>query len=63
MKTNQKTIDKVSMMYQYSHDTLMPYIYFYKYLAKRDEKGVKLWIPDSIVFNDLDLPPMWFYSS
>ena len=24
---------------------------------------LKIWIPDTIVVNDGDLPPMWFYSS
>ena len=55
--------------YKYSVDTFMPYLFFFKYLAKRcyDESDkhmkLKMWIPDTIVLNDKDLPAMWFYSS
>ncbi len=71
--------------YKYSKETLMPYLYFFKYMAKKpidydfdeDDRSksqrLKLWViyififfvklPDTIVINDRDLPPMWFYSS
>lgn len=60
--------------YDYSADEkLRPLVYFFKYLARKPEPTVqqqqsninrlKIWIPDTIVFNDGDLPPMWFYSN
>jgi len=55
--------------YKYSNDTFMPYLFFFKYLAKRtfeENKSkckLKLWIPDTIILNDRDLTAMWFYSS
>lgn len=52
----------------------MPYLLFTKYLARKPdqpegevtqskENRLKLWIPDTIVINDDNLPPMWFYST
>lgn len=65
--------DKLSLLnpkvYKYSNETLMPYLFFYKYMAKRayddanKSSKLKLWIPDTIVLNDRDLPAMWFYTS
>ncbi|KAL4477278.1 hypothetical protein ABPG73_003404 [Tetrahymena malaccensis] len=59
--------------YQYSYEKLMPYVFFFKYLAKKpngpEEKQkntinrLKIWLPDTLVFNDGDLPAMWFYTS
>lgn len=46
----------------------MPYLYFYKLLAKKEGEDVpdhhrlKLNLPDTIVYNDGDLPMMWFYT-
>lgn len=52
---------------------LIPYIYFWKALARKPEgteqqikstiNRLKIWVPDTIVLGDEDLPPMWFYSS
>ena len=44
---------------------------FFKLLAKKqdpdrpvsDINRLKIWIPDTIVLNEKDCPPMWFYSS
>lgn len=49
----------------------MPYLYFYKLLAKKetgndgdipDRHRLQLNIPDTVVYNDGDLPMMWFYT-
>lgn len=44
----------------------MPYLFFFKYLAKRNAEEsrakLKMWIPDTIIVNDRDLSGMWFYS-
>ena len=52
------------------NNDLMPFIYFYKYLARKPDGNppsninrLRLWLPDTIVYNDGDNPPMWFYSS
>lgn len=47
----------------------MPFVFFYKYLAKRPEFGNKepklhklqLWVPDTVVYND-NCPPYWIYT-
>ncbi|CAD8061259.1 unnamed protein product [Paramecium primaurelia] len=65
------TYQQLSMLgsqYKYSHNTLMPYIHFFKYMAKRyDETNqkckLKMWIPDTIILNDVDLSAIWLYSS
>jgi LMBR1 domain-containing protein 1 len=54
--------------YKYSNDYLMPYLYFFKYMARREDDSkqsyrLKIWLPDTIVVNDRDLPAMWLYSS
>ncbi|KAL4442889.1 hypothetical protein ABPG74_010778 [Tetrahymena malaccensis] len=60
--------------YRYSKETLMPYLLFTKYMARKPDlpegevkqsknNRLKVWIPDTIVLNDDNLPPMWFYSS
>ncbi|EGR32819.1 lmbr1-like conserved region family protein, putative, partial [Ichthyophthirius multifiliis] len=52
----------------------MPFIQFFKYLARKPDmpenevkqsniNRLKLWIPNTIILNDNNLPPMWFYSS
>ena len=54
----------------------MPFVFFFKYLAKKPPSNIdgnpvkestinrlKLWIPDTIVLHEKDLPAMWFYSS
>jgi hypothetical protein len=47
----------------------MPYLYFYKLLAKKevdeevsDQHRLQLNLPDTIVYNDGDLPMMWLYT-
>lgn len=56
--------------YKYNFEGMMPYIFFFKYLAKKPHGSeskinrLKLWIPDTIVLNERgELPPMWFYTS
>ncbi|EAS01971.2 Lmbr1-like motif protein (macronuclear) [Tetrahymena thermophila SB210] len=60
--------------YRYSKETLMPYLLFTKYMARKPDlpegevkqsknNRLKVWIPDTIVLNDDNFPPMWFYSS
>jgi LMBR1 domain-containing protein 1 len=71
-------LEKIQMMdnhlsieerrYKYSNDYLMPYLYFFKYMARRDDESasssrLKVWLPDTIVVNDRDLPAMWMYTS
>lgn len=46
----------------------MPYINFFKYMAKRYDDSdskfrLKMWIPDTIILNDLDISAAWYYSS
>lgn len=49
----------------------MPGVYFYKYLARKPKENgnesnlnrLKLWIPDTIICNEKELPNMWIYSS
>lgn len=52
--------------FKYSQDTFMPYLFFFKFLAKRNAEESKaklrMWIPDTIIVNDRDLSGMWFYS-
>lgn len=54
----------------YSQD-LLPYIHFYKLLARKPDpehpstsvvNRLQLWIPDTIVLNDRDMPNYWLYS-
>lgn len=49
----------------------MPFLYFYKYLARKPEyckrdltkyQKLELWIPDTIVFNDSECP-YWIYTN
>jgi len=49
----------------------MPFLYFYKYLARRAEfckrdltkfQKLELWIPDTVVFNESDAP-YWIYTN
>jgi hypothetical protein len=47
----------------------MPYLYFYKLLAKKevdenvpDHHRLQLNLPDTIVYNDGDLPMIWLYT-
>ncbi|KRX09079.1 hypothetical protein PPERSA_01966 [Pseudocohnilembus persalinus] len=64
--------DQYQRTYKYNQG-LMPWIYFWKALARKPEGSkqqqmstinrLKLWIPDTIVISDEDLPPMWFYTS
>ena len=55
-------------MMEQNYDQIKPLIYFMKLLAKKTEEDqrivnkLKLWIPDTIVLGDGDLPCMWFYS-
>ena len=56
--------------YKYNYEAIMPFIFFFKFLARKPRGNettinrLKLWIPDTIVFNERgELPPMWFYSS
>ena len=53
---------------------MMPYLLFTKYLARKPDmpedevkqskaNRLKIWIPDTIVLNDENLPPMWIYTS
>ena len=47
------------------YSELLPYIHFYKLLARNNESNVnrlKLWIPDTIVLNDKEMPNYWLYS-
>lgn len=51
----------------------MPYVFFFKYMARKPDgpedkqksapNRLKIWLPDTLVFNDGDLPAMWFYTS
>ena len=50
---------------------LLPYLYFYKFLARKPEfckkdltkfAKLELWIPDTIVFNDAE-SPYWIYTN
>lgn len=58
--------------YKYNHEGILPFIYFFKFLAKKplnfgtqsNTNRLKLWLPDTVVLNErYELPPMWFYSS
>ena len=56
--------------YKYNFEGIMPYIFFFKFLARKPHgiestiNRLKLWLPDTIVLNERgELPPMWFYSS
>ena len=61
--------------YNYNYEGMLPYVFFYKYLAKKPDETInncsssnytrlKLWLPDTIVLNEKnDLPLMWFYTS
>lgn len=56
--------------YKYNYDSMLPYIFFFKFLARKPQTNdskvnrLKLWIPDTVVINERgELPPMWFYSS
>ena len=59
--------------YKYKYDGMMPFIYFFKYLAKKPDgqpamqlsnvNRLRLWIPDTIVVNEKEMPPFWLYSS
>jgi len=55
--------------YQYSSERLMPYLFFFKYMARKpdDSKSsgprIHAWIPDTIIFNDGELPAMWFFTA
>lgn len=62
--------DSEEKKYKYNYEGVMPYLFFFKYLARKpfgNETKVnrlKLWLPDTIVINERgDVPPMWFYSS
>ena len=57
---------------KYKYDEMMPYIYFFKFLCKRNNSKsapsknffrLKLWVPDTILTSEKDNPPMWIYSS
>jgi len=49
-------------------DDFRPFVFFYKFLARRPDaetnplNRLKLWFPDTIII-DGDAPPMWFYST
>ena len=63
---------------QYVYDTpLVPFMFFYKFLAKRPPEQIttatkrkflsnigklQLWIPDTVVYGDTEIP-FWIYSS
>jgi hypothetical protein len=57
--------------YSYEVESFLPFLYFYKFLARRPEfckrdltkyAKLELWIPDTIVFNDCDVP-YWIYTN
>jgi LMBR1 domain-containing protein 1 len=58
---------------KYKYNEMMPYIFFFKFLAKRPDLShpnydntfgrLKLWIPDTILTPERDVGAMWLYSS
>ena len=70
-KSYRQNLDKIKYCgseYKYFYD-LRNHIYFYKFLAKKTDlqetskhSNLKLWIPDTIVYND-DWAPFWLYCS
>ncbi|CAK60301.1 unnamed protein product (macronuclear) [Paramecium tetraurelia] len=73
----EQLLAQVNLMYdedgkerQYSVD-FQRFIHFYKYLARRPDSEqsnqsvinrLQLWVPDTIVLNDREMPNYWLYS-
>ncbi|KAM3146974.1 hypothetical protein pb186bvf_000690 [Paramecium bursaria] len=60
----QQLLDKLSFR-DNRYSEMLPYIHFYKLLARNNESNVnrlKLWIPDTVVLNDKEMPNYWLYS-
>jgi len=60
--------DDSDSKYKYNFFGILPYVFFFKYLAKtnvEDEKTecLKLNLPDTILINEEDYPPTWLYTS
>ena len=67
-KANLEKIKYNGPEYKYYYD-LRPLLLFYKFLAKKTDmqevskhSNLKLWIPDTVVYND-DWAPFWLYCS
>ena len=67
----ENNLDKIKYWgkdYRYYND-LQPFLFFYKYLAKKTDmqevskhSNLKVWIPDTVVYND-NWAPFWVYWS
>lgn len=60
--------DDSDSKYKYNYFGILPYLFFFKYLAQTnvdDEKSecLKLNLPDTIIINEEDFPPTWLYTS
>ena len=69
IRTYQERVKQVNFIngYEYNED-LMPFVAFYKFLAKRKAKYMnnkhdmlRVYLPDTIVYNDMQ-EPYWLYS-
>ena len=59
--------DNDAKRYKYAPESIAPLIAFFKLLAKKESNEnpglrLKLNIPDTLVYNDTDLPPFWIYT-
>jgi LMBR1 domain-containing protein 1 len=67
------TLPADKRVYKYNPESLMPYTQFFKVMARKPgeseqaQKSVvnrlRIWIPDTVVLNDGELPPIWIYSN
>ena len=54
--------------YNYNYFGIMPFVFFFKYLAasnisNESEDCLKLNLPDTMIINEEDFPPIWLYTS
>ena len=72
-KAYRELVEKVQFLdYISPRDELKPYLFFYKFLARKVElikkdltkfSKLELWIPDTIVYGDRTDFPFWIYTN
>ena len=65
---NLNFLEENDPKYKYVSNGIMPFIFFFKYLAQTNTTDenlecLKLNLPDTIIVNEDDLSPMWLYTS
>lgn len=60
--------DENTSCFKFNYFGIMPFLFFFKFLAKANVKDevkecLQLNIPDTIIINEQDYPPIWLYTS